>query len=285
MRARGRPCLAASVVLVAAGAIGCTARRLDPGGQGTSALDAGGAPDTGGAAGAAGAGGAVGADGGVDRDRGRILLIPTGQPCETAADCLTGFCSDGVCCSGRCADACLTCAAPGQVGTCVNRPAGDLPRAPAVCPVDAASICGSDGTCDGYGACRFRPLNTPCGSGHCDSDAVVGGMVCDGRGHCRTGSTIICVPYRCDPATASCRTQCVDEVDCPGSYCESGGRCHVNTGPTCTRGDQCASGFCTGGVCCNTACNDPCVTCNLPNRVGTCSPRPDGCPGADGGGD
>jgi len=283
MRARRRQCIAASVVLVAAGAIGCTSRRLDPGGQGMGVLDAGGARD---AAGAGDAGGAAGADGGVVRDRGTILLVPTGAPCATASDCLTGYCSDGVCCSGSCADGCLTCAAaPDLVGACVARPDGDPPRTPDTCPVDMSSACVSDGMCDGAGHCRFRPLGNPCSSGRCDGDAVVGAMICDGRGHCRTGPTIICAPYRCDPATGSCRTTCVAEVDCPGSYCESSGRCHVNGGATCDRGDQCASGFCAGGVCCNIACDDPCVACNLGGHVGTCSPRPDGCPGADGGSD
>jgi hypothetical protein len=43
-------------------------------------------------------------------------------------------------------------------------------------------------------------------------------------------------------------------------------------GLTCTTGSQCASGFCVGGVCCDTACNGGCGSCNLSGKVGTCSP-------------
>jgi hypothetical protein len=109
-------------------------------------------------------------------------------------------------------------------------------------------------------------------------------MVCDGRGNCRPGPTEICVPFTCDPATASCRTSCTADADCPGSYCEPSGRCHVGTGPGCQGNDQCASGFCSQGVCCDRACDGACQACNLPGREGTCSPV-SGCPAADGGTD
>ena len=43
--------------------------------------------------------------------------------------------------------------------------------------------CGNDGTCDGTGQCRLRPIGTRCGAGHCEGDAVVvEQMICDGRG-------------------------------------------------------------------------------------------------------
>ena len=40
----------------------------------------------------------------------------------------------------------------------------------------------------------------------------------------------------------------------------------------CTGNSQCATGFCTNGVCCDTACNGGCGACNLAGKVGTCSP-------------
>ena len=39
----------------------------------------------------------------------------------------------------------------------------------------------------------------------------------------------------------------------------------------CTSNSQCGSGFCVGGVCCNTTCNGGCGACNLPGHVGTCT--------------
>jgi hypothetical protein len=45
-----------------------------------------------------------------------------------------------------------------------------------------------------------------------------------------------------------------------------------SSGLSCTSASQCASGFCVGGVCCDTACNGGCGACNLTGKVGICSP-------------
>jgi len=42
-------------------------------------------------------------------------------------------------------------------------------------------------------------------------------------------------------------------------------------GVACTTNSQCAAGFCVSGVCCDTACNGGCGSCNLTGKVGTCS--------------
>jgi RHS repeat-associated protein len=47
-------------------------------------------------------------------------------------------------------------------------------------------------------------------------------------------------------------------------------------GVTCTTTGQCLSGFCVGGVCCDTSCANQCTACNLPGLVGTCSPKSNG---------
>jgi hypothetical protein len=50
----------------------------------------------------------------------------------------------------------------------------------------------------------------------------------------------------------------------------------LTNGGTCATNSDCGSGFCTDGVCCNTACGggaaNDCQACNLPGTVGTCSP-------------
>jgi len=50
----------------------------------------------------------------------------------------------------------------------------------------------------------------------------------------------------------------------------------VSGGNTCSTGDQCASGNCVSGVCCNTTCTDQCSSCGLAGLVGICSPIANG---------
>jgi hypothetical protein len=47
-------------------------------------------------------------------------------------------------------------------------------------------------------------------------------------------------------------------------------------GNACSCHDECASGFCVDGVCCNSTCTGSCLACNVPGQVGACTPVPDG---------
>jgi hypothetical protein len=47
-------------------------------------------------------------------------------------------------------------------------------------------------------------------------------------------------------------------------------------GARCELPSDCASGHCIGGLCCDSACDQPCASCALPGREGTCSPLPAG---------
>ena len=202
--------------------------------------------------------------------------LSNGEPCDVAADCASGFCADGVCCNVACEGDCVHCDETARVGTCFPIPAGDHPKTAGACPVEIVETCGNDGTCDGEGACRLKPVNTPCGGGTCDGDAVVGRNVCDGLGHCRTGATQICVPFTCNPATAACRTGCTTDADCAGGVPCMNGSCRRPLEQPCLLDTECLTGHCVQGVCCNTACDGPCLACNLTGRAGTCTPLPSG---------
>jgi hypothetical protein len=43
-------------------------------------------------------------------------------------------------------------------------------------------------------------------------------------------------------------------------------------GVACVTSDECGSGFCTDGVCCNEKCDDVCASCSLTASKGTCTP-------------
>jgi len=56
----------------------------------------------------------------------------------------------------------------------------------------------------------------------------------------------------------------------------------VTQGNACSSTSQCNSGFCVGGVCCNTSCTDQCTSCNLSGLAGVCSPKANGTSCTDG---
>jgi hypothetical protein len=197
-----------------------------------------------------------------------------GEACSCNAECGTGgHCVDGVCCDTACNEGCKTCAAPGMLGTCVNRTVGSNPRDAATCKMSAVSTCGLDGKCDGLGGCSKYPVNTVCRAGTCDGDAVIGANVCDGLGQCKPGATRLCVPFSCNASTGACNTTCTSN-----SQCVSGIQCVVGScgprpkGAACQNGSDCASAFCADGVCCNVACSGACISCNLIGHEGTCWP-------------
>jgi hypothetical protein len=45
-------------------------------------------------------------------------------------------------------------------------------------------------------------------------------------------------------------------------------------GKPCAVGTECVSGQCADSVCCDAVCAGPCVACNLPGAVGSCTPQP-----------
>lgn len=73
--------------------------------------------------------------------------------------------------------------------------------------------------------------------------------------------------------------------DCLSGYCPDGVCCNSCAGQACSVGDDCPSGYCTDGVCCNSACAGPCESCAIGGSEGTCSPHDAGtdpennCPG------
>jgi hypothetical protein len=200
------------------------------------------------------------------------LHIATGQACACPADCQSGFCVDGVCCSTACTGTCKACNVAGSMGTCTNAPSGDLARTPDMCPKGDVSTCGQDGTCDGHGACRKYPSGTVCRPGTCDGAAVVGVQVCDGQGLCKAGFSTVCAPYNCDPSSNKCVQNCSTNTDCvSGVNCVNGSCGPKPDGAACSQDGDCASNHCADGVCCYSACKGPCVSCDLVGKEGICA--------------
>ncbi len=249
--------------------------------------------------------GGTGGSAGVDESRNTAEVwtdaVKT-KTCTTTTDCGGGPCVDGYCCDRPCTETCYGCKVPGREGFCSpisgSAPTGSgktctpyLECYGGACKATCLSVtdCAAGLACL-YGTCATKLaagkgclLGADCTSGNC-----VDGVCCDtacteqckacdvpGKlGACSTvtgaphGTRTACTPYVC--GATSCLTSCVTSADCAaGAYC-SGGACVTTTkvvGATCTDPRECTSGFCVDGVCCNTACNQPCQTCGA---SGTC---------------
>lgn len=147
-----------------------------------------------------------------------------GQTCTSAADCLTGdFCTQGVCCDMSVCPTCQSCVVTGLVGTCSNVAAGDADPTSS-CTDKGAALCGTNGRCDGSGACQLYGVSTMCAGPSCPAGGtqLTSARICDGAGHCRTATTSDCGAYSCDGA-AACNVACTDDSQCatPADVCDT----------------------------------------------------------------
>jgi hypothetical protein len=140
------------------------------------------------------------------------------MPCERAAQCGTGFCTDGVCCNMKCDSACYACDQPGSLGVCKAIADGQDPDNE--CPVQPIGTCGNNGGCNGRGACRKHPTGTFCGYGNCMNNTQYGNSICDGMGGCKRGPGRSCGAYACNGGLV-CWTACANNAQCaPGHTCD-----------------------------------------------------------------
>ncbi|MFI5299601.1 MAG: hypothetical protein ACHREM_16045, partial [Polyangiales bacterium] len=230
--------------------------------------------------------------------------------CKTTScvECQTGDCVDGYCCNSACGGSCQACDVTGSAGTCApilvdTSPHGSRTSCspylceggstcPAGCSKDQDCVAGN--YCKS-GSCVAQVVNgvscaaaDQCSSGNCvdgyccNTNCSSQCQACDvsgSLGACTTiaadaaphGTRATCSPYLCEGA-AACPSGCSKDGDCTaGNYCKAG-VCVVQlgNGSLCGAVDQCSSGKCVDGVCCNTACMSQCQACNVAGNVGTC---------------
>jgi hypothetical protein len=178
-----------------------------------------------------------------------VLKKAQGQRCNTAAECVTGNCTDGVCCNFPCAGRCQACretATGSPDGTCANVMAGLAPSRPGDCPTQT-SPCGNSGLCSGAGACQQIPDGTRCGT------------YCCGQGQDQTSVChLVCQAGACNDQSGLAAGTCDDGNACTSDRCND----MVNT-HTCAH-----TGACTG--------MDSCC-CVAPGIGGPFCAEPDGC--------
>jgi len=143
------------------------------------------------------------------------LDLAVGQTCDEHTDCVSGICTDGVCCGTACDGTCESCAVSGSEGTCTPEPEGTDPKNE--CSPGAYSCVGScqrqrkPGTCDGQtSACEVEDWETDymevgkvCSSGN--EVAPNSGVYCDRTINCIDDSCGADKYYRgCTAGATSC---------------------------------------------------------------------------------
>jgi hypothetical protein len=84
-----------------------------------------------------------------------------GEQCKVSADCLSGFCADGVCCADACDNVCMACNIKAYEGMCNNVPFGM-----------SDPTCMTPHVCTGVGVCKLGigencNMSSECASGIC----------------------------------------------------------------------------------------------------------------------
>jgi hypothetical protein len=212
---------------------------------------------------------------------GSCGLKGNGQSCASAVECLSGFCAQGVCCGTACQGACTSCALPSSLGTCSNV-ANGAPDPQKTCRDLGAASCGTDGLCNGSGACRLYAGGTSCAPPSCPtaSATLTSGRTCDGKGTCQPATTIACEPYVCNGSTA-CKSACASDADClTPSICDPKTSLCGNKkrlGQACASTGDCLTGnSCVDGVCCSATACPTCQACNVAGSAGNCANVPAG---------
>ncbi|MBX3249215.1 MAG: putative metal-binding motif-containing protein [Myxococcales bacterium] len=153
---------------------------------------------------------------------------PDGESCTAAAQCESGHCQNGFCCSGG--DCC---------GTAVHCPAS----------YRGAPVCLDSRACQGTRDAATC-IDSRCGTmpGVPDDSACTSAIVAD---ECGLYPSVRCTGA-VDQMAPVCRTSCLGHDDCdPGAHCRMG-MCVLDQpdGAACTDGRQCTSRHCQNGFCC-----------------------------------
>ncbi|MEZ4307003.1 MAG: hypothetical protein R3F14_03000 [Polyangiaceae bacterium] len=188
-----------------------------------------------------------------------LCKTPVGDACAAAADCITNFCADGVCCNTSCTGTCQACTmakkGSGPDGTCGNIAVGTDPDAE----------CFGAIACNGSGACALLANGSACVlNAECQSTFCVDGYCCN------TSCTSLCQACSAAKKNSGANGTCGNiaagtdpDSECAGAtLCSGSASCSLfATGTPCTLDGECQSGSCADGVCCNSPCGGLCQAC------------------------
>lgn len=189
--------------------------------------------------------------------------------CSEGRQCQSGQCVDGVCCNAACTGQCEACDNPGNAGSCT--PTAGVPHGARPQCAGDGSAC--NGTCDGVTrtSCALPGGATQCRQASCSAGQGVLQTFCVGNGSCPAETVQTCAPYQC--GGTGCLTSCTLDGQCQlGFRCDAGSCVPARpNGEACASNQECGSGYCVDGFCCNSACNGQCEACGVAGSEGACS--------------
>jgi hypothetical protein len=194
----------------------------------------------------------------ADACNGEGMCAGAARTCNDSLTCTADTCDEGTdsCVHGLVGSGCIigaSCIAPGAAN-----------------PLNPCEVCTPASSTTAYSPVA---VGTVCGNPSCSAGVVTTASLCDGKGLCAAGT-----PAECDGGMG-----CADAIRCVGpctrdDACAIGSACVAGvctpkavSGEICTRGTDCASSFCSDGVCCDTPCEGVCEACTLTGKVGVCS--------------
>lgn len=215
---------------------------------------------------------------------GALICVPNQSPstevCDgldnncngTVDDGAASSCNDGLTCT---TDVCSggACAHPIISGNCLI--AGVCYANGTLRPGFPCQLCNSSVSTTNWSNVT---AGTVCAAASCTGSVFTAASVCNGAGSCTAGSTTNCSPYTCNAGGTACLTSCTTSSQCASGFYCNGSTCVAKkaAGAVCSGAQECLSGNCVDGVCCNTACNSICQRCNIAGSIGTCTNIPAG---------
>jgi hypothetical protein len=180
-----------------------------------------------------------GTDGTCDGKRACRLYV-SGTVCQDPTCAGTTGTAQGRCDgAGSCAvgppvtcGTCTSCVLTSAAAVCMPVAAGMPPVVASQCVDQGAMTCGSDGKCDGAGACQVYPSGTSCATGLCPTGAVLTApRACNGAGTCAAAVASTCPGgFLCNAAANVCKVSCTVATSaadcvapnvCTGNVCGS----------------------------------------------------------------
>ncbi len=184
----------------------------------------------------------------------QILHNDNGDPCTVADECVSGFCSDGVCCNTACTAECYACSTVTQQdtgknvnGICGFAIKGSDPRVQCITEIEVHT------QCDGNGSTEQLPSTKDCKPGTCDAANKLCVTACTTTGECSlTGFCDLTSPDDAGAGPGSCSPKRINST-------------------ICNADEQCVSNHCVDGLCCDLGCEGQCQACDLPGFAGKCT--------------